>query len=150
MRELSNFCSCYENIYLKFNFYTLELDNQLKLNSNKSHKRLKTSPRRLKKKSTGQKRDKICEFCSQSYFCKFSLKAHTLMQHKNTTQCDQCPVKLSSHETFRSHLMSHDKDKCHICEICGQSALQYFKYLEHMRTHTGERPFKASYINVYT
>lgn len=65
-----------------------------------------------------------CKFCGQSYNWRSNLSRHIL----------------NVHEGIRRAKQKHFK-----CNVCGLEVYEQGKLIRHMRTHTGERPFKCTF-----
>ncbi|CAH1792018.1 unnamed protein product, partial [Owenia fusiformis] len=85
----------------------------------------------------------ICDKCGKIYSRKCSLEAHIVRNHSDeNVPCSIC------NQTFQSnyHLKMHHKrvhDKKVQCEHCGKSFGMPQDLKEHVRIHTGERPYKC-------
>ncbi len=101
-----------------------------------------------------------CEVC-----CKEFVSEHRLTQHMRSHtgekpyQCDKCGKKLASTSSLSYHITQvHDggslegrvrqrlitpphRDKRFTCDQCGKKLSQATHLTEHMRVHTGERPY---------
>ncbi|XP_067651025.1 uncharacterized protein [Haliotis asinina] len=59
-------------------------------------------------------------------------------------RCRDCDVEFSSFSAYRAHMWVHGKTR-NECNICGKIFTRSWLLKGHMRTHTGERPFRCSY-----
>ncbi len=85
-----------------------------------------------------------CYACPQSYSQPYMLKQHMLTSHnKCVYKCDECNIKFEDVTQLGDHMkvMRHKKDMVHFCEICGKSIKTTAGLIEHMRSHTGEKPY---------
>ncbi|XP_071086176.1 polycomb protein PHO-like [Haliotis cracherodii] len=58
--------------------------------------------------------------------------------------CRDCDVEFSSFSAYKAHMWVHGKTR-NKCQICGKIFTRSWLLKGHMRTHTGERPFRCSY-----
>lgn len=93
-----------------------------------------------------------CEICERKFVKAARLEEHKVAVHLKVTpiRCSEehCNFACSSRPVLRTHIrMIHRerrKLRNHVCHSCGK-AYTTKKTLEgHMRTHTGERPFKCA------
>lgn len=56
----------------------------------------------------------------------------------------QCGFVTHRANNLRVHIRMrhHGEYNNHVCPVCGASVKQKNAFLEHMRSHTGERPYK--------
>ncbi|XP_068212999.1 zinc finger protein 888-like [Palaemon carinicauda] len=83
----------------------------------------------------------VCGICSEKFSSKFLLDQHT-GSHKNDPTCVKCNKSFSTFKHLKIHVKVHlDKPRI-LCEICGK-VVRKKTFLPHLRTHTGERPYKC-------
>ncbi|GJQ70373.1 hypothetical protein Trydic_g22804 [Trypoxylus dichotomus] len=75
-------------------------------------------------------------------------KKHSYKHQENKPfQCTHCDKGCITAESLRRHMKTHDTDyvkKIHICHVCSKE-FRYPSFLaEHMKNHTGEKPFLCS------
>lgn len=89
-----------------------------------------------------------CKFCNKQFTFKYLLTQH---EYKHTNEkpfpCPKCDKGCLTAESLRRHMKIHDPGyikKVHLCVICNK-VFPYPSYLvEHMRSHTDERPHLCS------
>lgn len=95
---------------------------------------------------TGE-RNKICEFCGKAFAKDSTLRDHVKAIHERKTkhECDVCGFVTHRANNLRVHIRMrhHGEYNNHVCPVCGASVKQKNAFLEHMRSHTGERPYKC-------
>lgn len=91
-----------------------------------------------------------CEQCNQTFESEAELKTHLKKtSHKSSTLgmdlfCPQCGKSFSQSSSLRKHLKLHDSNNSHFeCDICHSTCLRKEYLIEHMRTHTGRKPYKC-------
>ena len=55
-------------------------------------------------------------------------------------QCTTCGKRFRQNTHLREHLRTHSGERPFRCEVCGKGFIQSMHLAEHRRTHTGERP----------
>ena len=63
----------------------------------------------------------------------------------STYQCSLCSAVLSSAGVLVDHMRTHTGERPYACTFCDYKATQAPNLKRHLRIHTGERPFKCSH-----
>jgi hypothetical protein len=91
-----------------------------------------------------------CEQCNQTFESEAELKTHLKKtSHKSSASgmdlfCPHCGKSFSQSSSLRKHLKLHDANNSfYECDICHRTCLRKDYLEEHMRTHTGRKPYKC-------
>lgn len=100
-----------------------------------SHSRLS-----LHIKSHLEVKDLSCQYCGKQFLRPSSIKRHIQICHGGIrVQCPVCKKKLKGHLT--EHMRTHENERPHECQECGQRFTQSTQLNVHKRSHTGARPY---------
>ncbi|XP_047993719.1 zinc finger protein 135-like isoform X2 [Leguminivora glycinivorella] len=81
-----------------------------------------------------------CQYCGKSYLRPSSIARHIRVSHGGMRmQCPICKKLLKGHLT--EHMRTHENDRPHECDVCGQKFTQSTQLTVHKRSHTGARPY---------
>src|SRR5687768_5894959 len=85
-----------------------------------------------------------CSICSNEFKFKSKLKSHQNRVHSEIYQCSDCDGTYAAKSSFLKHLKIHEGiQKRHVCQTCGKRFQTPSLLRRHIRTHTGEQPFKC-------
>lgn len=91
-----------------------------------------------------------CARCSRRYSSAHALGAHVRVQHlgERAHVCGACGAALASRSSLaKHHAAVHERRRAnptHVCHTCGKAFRGKSVLINHVRTHTGEKPFECT------
>ncbi|KAI4471598.1 transcriptional repressor ctcfl-related [Holotrichia oblita] len=109
-------------------------------------------------KSHVKKNAIICVVCQERFTYSRNLRYHQIRHHAVTTdikelkyQCEVCKKTYLSVCTLQRHMPIHEENtlvaKSNLCEWCGKNFREKTALNNHIKLHTGYKPFKCSYCD---
>ncbi|XP_042864720.1 zinc finger and BTB domain-containing protein 17-like [Penaeus japonicus] len=93
----------------------------------------------------------VCELCNKTFIYRNRYLNH-IAQHSSEKkfECTKCNKSLSTYQALYCHKKQvHEKHNYrHPCSMCDKVFICKSKLVEHIRTHTGEKPFACNECNV--
>nr|XP_023023099.1 zinc finger protein 728-like [Leptinotarsa decemlineata] len=91
-----------------------------------------------------------CPICSKEYQNPSSLRQHYSAIHKElgidvSVVCDICGMRLSCKGKLPQHLRTHTGDKPFACDFCPKKFIAKDILAAHLRVHTGEKPYECGF-----
>ncbi|XP_062429251.1 zinc finger protein 43-like isoform X2 [Rhea pennata] len=106
-----------------------------------------------------------CNVCQKNFRTSSHLKRHRMVHfNAERLKCRNCDYSTDKWLSLKRHLASHsDKEissignlyeqkalsvKTYTCEECGYTTVHHGNFKQHLRIHTGEKPFKCSQCTI--
>jgi len=91
----------------------------------------------------------LCDLCGYATVHRMQLKAHYLIHSGDTFKCQEpnCDYQATKRSNLKVHMMSHTKEKPHLCVVCGTRFSLVKNLKRHMLLHASDRPFACELCN---
>lgn len=87
----------------------------------------------------------ICDICNKKYNIKNSFRKHLLTHQKKQFICIKCNSRFSVNSKLKRHLLIHNDIKEFKCPVCDLAFNLKYNLKVHMRIHTNEKPYICGY-----
>ncbi|XP_019387558.1 PREDICTED: zinc finger protein 131 [Crocodylus porosus] len=96
-----------------------------------------------------------CEKCNRSFKLFYHFKEHMKTHSTESYKCDICNKRYLRESALKQHLTCYHLDeggaskkpkpgkKIHVCQYCDKQFDHFGHFKEHLRKHTGEKPFEC-------
>nr|XP_033787834.1 zinc finger protein 131 isoform X2 [Geotrypetes seraphini] len=97
-----------------------------------------------------------CEKCNRSFKLFYHFKEHMKTHSTESFKCDICNKRYVREIAWKQHLTCYHLDeggvskkprpgkKIHVCQYCDKQFDHFGHFKEHLRKHTGEKPFQCA------
>lgn len=96
-----------------------------------------------------------CEKCNRSFKLFYHFKEHLKLHSSESFKCQICNKRYTRESAWRQHLSVYHLEeggsakkprpgkKIHVCQYCDKQFDHFGHFKEHLRKHTGEKPFEC-------
>ncbi|XP_048011686.1 gastrula zinc finger protein XlCGF9.1-like isoform X2 [Megalobrama amblycephala] len=101
-----------------------------------------TSSRKMTQKK-GTRSPLICQQCGNRYTQKETLFTHTEIYTEKLYTCPRCGKSFNRKGHLEDHMRVHTGEKPFICQQCGKNFTRRGSLKRHLRIHTEEKPYSC-------
>ena len=91
------------------------------------------------------KRSYSCQYCTQLFRHRYSLKRHEQMHKEKPFECQKCNNRFTNESSLTLHHKFRHTHKPHSCTICDKRFDQMANLKRHYLVHTGEKPYSCKF-----
>ncbi|MPC13084.1 Zinc finger and BTB domain-containing protein 47 [Portunus trituberculatus] len=86
-----------------------------------------------------------CSHCQREFTDKSTLLCHVRSQHEKRykIQCELCQKRFYHRAHYNEHMRIHTGEKPYMCELCGKKFSWHDSVKKHMQTHSAESKYKC-------
>ncbi|KAI5635389.1 zinc-finger double domain-containing protein [Phthorimaea operculella] len=85
---------------------------------------------------TNRKKEHICDTCGKQYYTKGELTSHLPTHNESNHICKLCDKEFKTKNHLRKHVRRHLSKNVFICDYCSKSFKEKQRILSHMRIHS--------------
>lgn len=86
-----------------------------------------------------------CGYCGETFILALQLERHACSNNKkgNSYECNICQKLFRYKSEYTNHIRVHTGEKPFKCNVCSRSFSQSSHLSTHLRLHTGEKPYRC-------